>query len=164
ASGPTPYLSSGYFAATVFNDDGGAVGPVGNEFLRAGADPAPPPDASTNAPSHSGMDSVPGSPPGTPPYFATNTSAFAPLGGSTTGGAPDNFAKFFWTPTGIPPNLGIPTPGFSTVLFLTSNIGPTYGEGNLRDGGEISNGGIPVQAPEPNTLWLPVAAIFGFIG
>ena len=164
-SGPSPYLSAGYLVANVFRDDGGAVGPAGNEFLVTGADPPPPPDASTGAPSHSGADSVPGSPPDTPPFFVANGGTTAPTAAST-GGAPDNFAKFFFlasTPLGIPPN-GIGTAGFSPVLFLTSDVGPTYDEGNLRDGGAISNGGVPVQAPEPNTLWLPVAAIFGFVG
>jgi hypothetical protein len=150
SSGTSPYTSAGYLSATVFTDADGAVGPVANQYLGANPAVAPSePDESDMVPNQSGVAA--------PGFAGGDVVAVAPSAAST-GGAPDGFAKFFFTP----PNV-LPAVGYTTVLFLTSNSQPLYAEANIRDG-TISDGAVPVQAPEPSALMLSLVGIMGLGG
>lgn len=140
----TPYTSSGFLNHVVFSD-GSAVGPAGNQYLGPNPASMPPDDPSNSAPSVSGV--TPG------PTFVSSASAVNPFGSNTGGSANGDAAQFvFLSTTNFSQSL---TSGlFSTVLFLTSNIGPLYSTGRVLNTvtGNSSDGGIPTQAPEPATL------------
>jgi len=137
-----PYTSSGFLSGTVFSD-GAAVGPAGNQFLGANPGSMPADDPVNNSPSVSGVAA---------PTFAASGGAVNPLGSNPGGPGNGDFASFIFLNFSAQQTL---TSGlFSSVLFLTSNVAPTYSEGQVLNisNSSFSDGGIPTQAPEPTTL------------
>jgi hypothetical protein len=55
---------------------------------------------------------------------------------------------------------------WSAVLFLVSDMQgpPTYAEGRLQNGSDISNGDIPRANPEPSSLALMATGLLGLFG
>lgn len=146
ANNGVPYSSTGFLASSatlavsegeVFQDVDGLVGPQGNEFIGSNGPFADDP-----------IDGVPTQTAAlASPFNATLAGAIRP----TTGTVDDlaGFAGFSFA------TLPLSSGGFSTILFLTSNMGPVgYGVGNLRDGDPTSNGDIPVHAPAPMSAVL----------
>ena len=152
-SGSSPYSSAGYLATTVFTDSAGAVGPSANRFL--GTEGTKPDDVLDGSPSERGV---------TPVGFATagaeGLAGKAPIAANLGGASAGGFAAFLW---GFDPTA-IPVGGWSVVVFLTSDVAPMYGKGTLLDGGDLSDGDIPVQSPEPGTLVLSVLGVLGLAG
>jgi hypothetical protein len=144
------FSGMGYFTNTVFND-GSTVGLGANPAL--GTEPV-------------ADDSVDGSPSSL--YagvvgFDQLGAAVEPNGGTLNDGS--GFAVFEW----LPPQVG--EAATSSLLFLTSSLGPRYAEGLIADGNTttpnnfVSNGDVPSATPEPATLALilagsPLAAIW----
>jgi hypothetical protein len=137
-----PYTSSGYLSGTVFSD-GAAVGPAGNQYLGANPGSMPADDPVNDNPSVSGVAA---------PTFASSGGAINPLGSNTGGSINSDFASFGFFNLSF--NQTLTSGLFSSVLFLTSNVAPTYSEGQVLNTStsSFSTGGIPTQAPEPATL------------
>lgn len=138
-----PYSSTGFLASSavvgisegeVFQDVDGLVGPSDNVFIGKNGPFADDP-----------IDGVPTQTAAlASPFHATHKDAVRPL--TATADDLAGFAGFSFT---------LPSGAFSTILFLTSNMGPPgYGVGNLRDGDPTSNGDIPVHAPAPMSAVL----------
>lgn len=156
ASGQIPYGSAGFLSNTVFNDtSGSAVGPSGNRYLGSEGPPSSPEDKGDNS-SETGsfLNST------TP--FVSAASAYNPQQADVGGAGAGNFADFVWGP--VAGSGEIPLGSFSSVVFLTSNMAPSFGEGDLRDGSPLSDGPIPVQGPEPASWVLSILGILGLAG
>ncbi len=145
------YTSSGFLSGTVFSD-GSAVGPAANRYLGPNPGSMPPDDPVNNRPSVSGVSA---------PTFVANGSAVNPSASNTGGASNSDFATFGFL-SGVTQTL---TSGlFSSVLFLTSDIPPTYSEGQVLNfsNSQSSDGGIPTAAPEPATLAMWGLGTLGF--
>ncbi len=77
------------------------------------------------------------------------SSAFIPddnaMNPSSISAAPTDFVRFNFVPE-------IPTGAYSTILFVTSNLGPIYATGQLRDGATATGSIASHGAPEPGSL------------
>lgn len=141
---PTPFLSGGYFDNTVFNNPSSAITPLDTP------DDGSPSQLSTVNP------------------FAANTSAFDPnalsaniMANPAVGGGGDYPGELFqW-------NAGneIPADGTSSVLFLTSDLEPTFRWAETESpGGFGAAGDVPSAVPVPAAVWLFGSALLGLIG
>lgn len=166
----TPYTSGGYLPQTVFQDSSGnAIGPAAKQYL--GPTPSGP-DQVTNNPSVVASNTTLNTPPSTPAPFVTDVNAIHPLAVTSLGGfgSPGNAADINWANVNLGPPFNINTEqlsagSYSTVVFLTSDTGPTYSAGSLRENsvaGVIATGGIPTQSPEPATLAMWGLGAIGF--
>lgn len=137
--GSSLVTSAGRVTGFVFDDngddDGGAVGPSGNERLgddMTGDDDATPGDAT---PGLSGVVLA-------SPFFVAHASAKDATGAAAL---VSNFLRFSWS--------SLETGEFSSLVFITSGIEPRYDTGVLKDTG-TTDGDIPAPVPEPGTLAL----------
>jgi hypothetical protein len=141
---PTPFLAGGFFDNTVFNNPSSAIAPLDTP------DDGVPSALSTVTP------------------FTVNTSAFDPNSLSANimanpavgGGAAYPGALFQW-------NAGneIPAAGTSSVLFMTSNLAPTYRWAETESpGGFGAAGDVPSMVPVPAAVWLFGSGLLGLIG
>ncbi len=147
---PGAITSMGFLSDTVFTD-GAPVGPAGNRFLGTeapGDDKGD--DPLDGAPSESGVSGV---------GFASDPAAYDPI--TATANSGNNMAMFTWDQLFIPGfgvygDGAIPTGGYSSIVFMTTDIPymPDYGEGNLRNGDNPSDGDLPRPNPEPASLML----------
>ena len=151
---PTAITSMGFLSDTVFTD-GAPVGPAGNRFLGSeapGDDKGD--DVLDGVPSESGVTGV---------GFASDPSAYDPIAATVDSG--NQMARFAWDQLYIPGfgvygDGAIPTGGYSSVVFMTTDLPymPDYGEGNLRNGDNPSDGDLPRPNPEPASVLLFAAA------
>jgi hypothetical protein len=139
----TNWTSGGYLLSTVFTDAAGHV-----NFPNTGLGPNPVAD-----------DPIDGVPSAAGPFL----TGFAPDGASVNptdtdlafGGDGNGFTTFsFVIPT-------IPSEGWSSVVFLTSDSPPSYLPGTIQDGGVTSDGDIPSSVPEPASMVMAALGIAG---
>src|SRR5439155_18150921 len=160
------YTSAGYFADRVFSDPEGRVeGTAGNGNYALGT-PNPPANSKSNddtvdgVPTHagevitsSGPDNIVADP------NTTNTIDPGSVNQSLPGFITFNF------PTSIGKLQGNNTNQWSSIVFLTSNVAPTYWAGRVTDGvGDYSDGDVPVASSEPGTLLMIVIGVAGLSG
>lgn len=149
----TPYSSGGWLNNYVFNDTA-----ITNTHPYIGTQPTgtPPDNQQYYYPSVSGQSL------NATPFTNSGVTTTAPTGVASLGGAGNGgSATFQWT-TFFGRHL-LAASGYSPVLFLTSNTGPSYAPGSLSGttGLNPSDGNIPTQAPEPATLLMWGAGALG---
>lgn len=142
---PNPFLAGGFFGNTAFDNVSSAVTPL--DFLNTGS----PSSVSTVT------------------LFQTVTGLFAPASLTTdlitnndiTGSYPA--IQFLWSD-----NDEIPVDGASPVLFLTSNLAPTYRwaetESPPSPGPPGAGGDVPSVVPVPAAVWLFGSGLLGLLG
>jgi hypothetical protein len=144
------FTSAGYFPGKVFMDSGkvGAVGTAGNVVDRGlGIDPLGE-DVLDGQPSHENQT-----------LASIHTLLAASQPAALDPGSTDLFQSAIATGF-VSFNLALPGQRSSSILFLTSNRPPTYGEGMVDSSLAESNGDIPtVLNPEPATLLLAALGI-----
>jgi hypothetical protein len=144
---PGLFTSAGFLPNTVFVDSQGAVGgSTSNKALGSEPNVDDPtidgnPATVNSGSNHSGFKNQ------TLLAFGVNNNAIAPNGADLS--ADSGFVVFNFTGSNK-----ISTGKTSVVVFLTSNFGPEYNEGQIHDGG-VSNGDVPTAVtPEPGSLVL----------
>lgn len=154
--GTSLVTSAGYLDGHVFDDPtdatlpagpDGATGPTGN--ARLGTDPDTTPDP----------DDVDGD--GAPSESGVVLTGFAAIGGAINPNwaeEADPFTlQFIFVPSVIP------TGSYSSVFFLTSNVGPDYLPAQLEDTDD-TNADIPVPNPELGTFAMTISAFACALG
>jgi hypothetical protein len=149
--GVASITGAGFIPDTVFLDitpvAGGPTGPAGNARLGALLDVT-------------AGDDVPGN--GAPSEMLVASPGFASLGATeplfiTTGASSLSFDFI-----SVAGGSTIPSGGWSSILFITSNNPPTYLPGSLQDFSS-TNGDIPSPvAPEPSAFVLVWAGLMSF--
>jgi hypothetical protein len=154
------YTSFGFLNKTVFHD-GAPVGPtsgaganprLGNDLSLPDTDLVPPTD---------GVPSVLGN------YAGAVTFTKSTVAGDVGDNAANPLELFFendhvefgWGETTARIGAG----EYSSVVFVTSEFGPYYGEGVLENSGSAV-GDIPLATPEPTSMALMLFGAFGFGG
>jgi hypothetical protein len=140
------FSEAGYLAGTVFDSAtpglAGATGPTGPVANPSIGPPTTDLIPGNNSPGFAGGAlSAAG--------FAVNGGAVAP---STVTFLAEGLYEFsFNTPLSVPG-------GYSTVVFLVSEIAPSYLRGRVHDG-LFTDGDVPSNTPEPGTFVMTAAAL-----
>lgn len=145
------FLEGGYLSTVGggvgFDELGvGVTGPVGNTALGTATTDSAPGDGAPGDDTGA-LDATP---------FGLLATAKIPQGLSFL--SAENLWEFdFPNPTG-PADFSLLTNEFSTIVFLVSNIAPSYLPGRVHDG-DVTFGDVPSTTPEPGTFAMSAVAL-----